>query len=55
MKKVTLEISVSDDFKVNTSEIMELLGKKYNSDFFGIDSLDDFSAIGKVIEYIESE
>jgi hypothetical protein len=66
MKKITLEIYVSDDFKVNTSELLELFGKKYNSNFWSIDSLkevemrwfdslDDFSSIGKVKEYIDSE
>ncbi len=66
MKKITLEIYVSDDFKVNTSELLELFGKKYNSNFWSIDSLkevemrwfdslDDFSSIGEVKEYIHSE
>jgi hypothetical protein len=66
MKKITLEIYVSDDFKVNTSELLELFGKKYNSNFWSIDSLkevemrwfdslDDFSSIGKVKEYIDSK
>ena len=39
MKKITIELAVSDDFKVNKSEIMELFGKKYDSNFWGIDSL----------------
>ncbi len=66
MKKITIELAVSDDFKVNTSEIMELFGKKYDSNFWGLDSvkevemrwfdsLDDFSTIGKVKEYIAEE
>ena len=65
MKKITLEIYVSDDFKVNTSELKELFGKKYNSNFWSIDSLkevklgfDGFAneiPIGQEIQYIDSE
>ena len=65
MKKITIEIAVSDDFKVNNSEIMELFGKKYDSNFWGIDSLKEvkigfdafanYITIGQEKEYIAEE